>query len=58
MAMMDGIKKFALDRAYDYIEHDPEQNVLKLMDMVDKFAGDGPNSFPKRISERQRFQLV
>ncbi len=55
MAMMDGIKKFALDRAYDYIEHDPEQNVLKLMDMVDKFAGDGPNSFPKQRAVFREF---
>ncbi len=55
MAMMDGIKKFALDRAYDYIEHDPEKNVMKLMEMVDKFAGDGPNSFPKQRAVFREF---
>ncbi len=48
MAKMNSIKKFALDKAYDYIEHNPEENVMKLMDMVDRFAGDGSYSFPKQ----------
>ena len=41
MSKMNGIKSFAIDRAYDYIEHNPEQNAVKLLDMVDWFAGDG-----------------
>ena len=53
--MMNGIKKFALDKAYDYIEHNPEENVMKLMDMVDKFAGDGPYSFPKQREAFRNF---
>ncbi len=48
MSKMNGIKSFAIDRAYDYIEHNPEQNAVKLLDMVDWFAGDGENSFPKQ----------
>ena len=48
MAMMDGIKKFAMDRAYDYIEHDPEQNVLKLMDMSINLQGTVRTAFLNR----------
>ena len=48
MSKMNGIKSFEIDRAYDYIEHNPEQNAVKLLDMVDWFAGDGDNSFTKQ----------
>ena len=34
MSKMNGIKSFAIDRAYDYIEHNPEQNAVKPLDMV------------------------
>lgn len=37
------IKKFGLEHAFQYVYKDPEQNLLKLMDWADKFAGD---SFP------------
>ena len=40
------MKKMALRTALGYIEKDPEQNVHKLMDWVDKLAGEGPDSFP------------
>ena len=40
------LKKTALRTALGYIEKSPEENVLKLMDWVDKLAGDGPDSFP------------
>ena len=42
----DSIKKFALSQAFSYIEKDPIKNLTHVMDMVDKFAGDGPQSFP------------
>ncbi len=48
MKKMNGIKAFALDRAYDYMEHNPEQNAIKLLDMIDRFAGNGEDSFPKQ----------
>ena len=35
-----------LKTAFGYIEKDPEKNLPKLMDWVDKLAGDGPESFP------------
>ena len=40
------MKKTALRTALDYIEKDLEKNIHKLMEWVDKLAGDGPNSFP------------
>ena len=42
------LQKFAFDRAIDYLEKDPEKNLPKLMEAVDKFAGEGPNSFPQQ----------
>ena len=44
----NSIKKFAIDHAFSYIEKDPIKNLSKVMDMVDKFAGDGPESFPRQ----------
>ena len=49
------IKKTALRTALGYIEKNPEENVLKLMDWVDKLAGDGPNSFP---AQRKAFRVL
>ena len=51
--MANTIKKFALETAYSYIEKDPEKNLPKLMEWVDKFAGSGPDSFePQRAAFR------
>lgn len=44
----DTIKKFALGQAFSYIEKDPIKNLSKVMDLVDKFAGSGPESFPRQ----------
>lgn len=38
--------KLGLKKAFSYIEKNPEQNIPKLMALVDRFAGDGPDSFP------------
>lgn len=46
--MIKGVKKFALGQAFNYIEKDPIKNLGRVMDMVDKFAGDGPQSFPRQ----------
>ena len=46
MALGNTMKKVALRSAFDYIEKNPEENIPKLMDWVDHFAGEGPNSFP------------
>ena len=40
--------KFGLKKAFSYIEKNPEQNMPKLMALVDRFAGDGPDSFPSQ----------
>ena len=38
-----------LKTAFHYIEKDPEKNLPKLMEWVDKLAGTGPDSFePQR----------
>ncbi|MFR7646627.1 MAG: hypothetical protein ACLUZQ_08720, partial [Butyricicoccus sp.] len=42
----DSMRKVAFSTALNYIGKDPEANAPKLMAWVDKFAGDGPNSFP------------
>ncbi|MCI8415003.1 MAG: radical SAM protein [Ruminiclostridium sp.] len=44
----NSIKKFALNQAFSYMEKDPIKNLIHVMDMVDKFAGDGPESFPRQ----------
>ena len=46
MALGNTMKKVALRTAFDYIEKNPEENMPKLMDWVDRFAGNGPESFP------------
>ena len=35
------IVQYGLKTAFNYIEKNPEQNLPKLMDWVDKLAGDG-----------------
>ena len=44
----NSIKKFAMNQAISYIEKDPVKNLSKVMDMVDKFAGEGPETFPRQ----------
>ena len=46
--MLNSVKRFAIGKAFNYIEKDPIKNLTKVMDMVDKFAGDGPQSFPRQ----------
>ncbi len=52
---MFDLKKFGLSTAYSYIEKNPEQNLPKLMEWVDRLAGDGPDSFP---TQRAAFRKV
>ena len=47
--------RFGLKKAFDYIGKDPEQNLPKLMTWVDRFAGDGPDSFP---AQRKAFREI
>ncbi|MCI9402302.1 MAG: radical SAM protein [Oscillospiraceae bacterium] len=49
------VTKLGLKTAFSYIEKDPEANLPKLMEWVDKLAGDGPNSFPE---QREAFRTV
>ncbi len=46
MSIVGSVKKIGFRTAYDYLDKDPDANIPKLMDWVDRFAGDGPNSFP------------
>ncbi|MDE7220346.1 MAG: radical SAM protein [Oscillospiraceae bacterium] len=53
MGIQERFKKSALKTAFGYIERDPEKNMLKLLDWVDKLAGEGPDSFePQRAAFR------
>ena len=47
--------KIGLKTAYSYIEKNPERNLPKLMEWVDRLAGDGPDSFP---AQREAFRTV
>jgi hypothetical protein len=46
MSIANSVKKIGFHKIYDYLDKDPDANMPKLMDWVDRFAGDGPNSFP------------
>jgi len=55
MGIQERVKKMALRTAFSYLEKDPENNMLKLLDWVDKLAGEGEESFP---SQRAAFRKV
>ena len=40
MKATDQIKRAALNKTIDYLLEDPERNVAKIMDMIDKVAPD------------------
>ena len=39
------VKKAIFNTAFNYIGKNPEENALKILDWVDKLAGDGPNTY-------------
>lgn len=45
MSLTNQIKKTSLRIALGYIEKNPEQNAIKLLNWVDRLAGNGPDSF-------------
>ncbi len=49
------LSKLGLKTAFGYIEKDPERNLPKLMEWVDKLAGTGPDSFQE---QRDAFRRV
>ncbi|MFR8549066.1 MAG: radical SAM protein [Lachnospiraceae bacterium] len=55
MSIANELKRTTLKTAFHYLEKDPEKNAVKLMELVDKFAGNGPDSFPK---QREAFRSV
>ena len=55
MAMMNSVKRMGFRTMYSYLDRDPDANIPRLMDWVDRFAGDGPNSFP---DQRAAFRRV
>lgn len=52
------IVQYGLKTAFNYIEKNPEQNLPKLMDWVDKLAGDGPNSYPTSVPQSERSLII
>jgi len=64
MSLQKSIQNFGIKQALKYMEKDPEENIPKLMDMVDKFAPDGwyeaqRNMIRKVIQERGNwYQLI
>lgn len=55
MNMMNSVKRAGFRAVYGYLDKDPDANIPKLMDWVDRFAGNGPNSFP---DQRAAFRRV
>ena len=55
MTMMNSVKRAGFRALYGYLDKDPDASIPKLMDWVDRFAGDGPNSFP---AQRAAFRRV
>ena len=49
------LSKLGMKTAFSYIEKDPEKNLPKLMEWVDKLAGTGPDSFQE---QRDAFREV
>ena len=49
------LSKLGMKTAYSYIEKDPEKNLPRLMEWVDKLAGSGPDSFQE---QRDAFREV
>lgn len=52
--MFEALKRAGISTAYSYLEKDPEKNLPKLMEWVDRFAGDGENSFPTQRAAVRR----
>ena len=46
MGIKNAATQAAIKTALKYLEKNPEENLPKLMAWVDKFAGEGPDSFP------------
>ena len=40
MGILDYMKAFGINKALDYLEQDPDANLPKLMEWVDKFGGE------------------
>ena len=40
-SIKDGIQNFALNQALNYIEGNPQENIPKLMALVDRLSPDG-----------------
>ncbi len=45
MGIKTSVSSFAINQALNYLTKNPEENLPKLMSWVDKFAGDGEDSF-------------
>jgi MoaA/NifB/PqqE/SkfB family radical SAM enzyme len=48
MSIKNELVKTALTTAFGYIEKDPEENMPKLLNLVDRLAGTGPNTFQEQ----------
>lgn len=55
MDFSETMKKLGFSAAYSYLVRNPEENLPKLMAWADRFAGQGPDSFP---AQRDAFRNV
>ncbi len=51
MEFSNELKKATLKTAFHYLEKNPEENIHRIMAAIDKFAGDGPDSFPETMKK-------
>ena len=40
MGVVTSLEQLGLSKTFDYIYKDPDKNMVKIMDWVDRFAGD------------------
>ncbi len=48
MGVIDGARKVGFRRIYNWLDKDLDNNLPKLMDLIDRFAGEGEDTFPKQ----------
>ena len=52
MSISDKVKVMGIKKAYDYLNKDPDNNIPKLMDWVDKFAKEGEYESQRKVFRR------
>lgn len=49
MSLKENVRKYGLNKVYDYLEKDPDNNIPKLMDWSDRYADNGEMAHQREI---------